>query len=167
MKARSPKSLLSALDYIPDFMSTYDDEIREALRAEIDAGRLKEAGDADNIFGLLKDFYARSGSKIDWDQVPGAIEYAEGDQSRQTTRFIEFFDEMCAKFRLSGLVLYAGDSLTNFALAASVVDMRRALPVLFEVPQHHYFVGPNGSWCMCMTMEGDMAFGCAEGPLLH
>ena len=148
-------------------MTAYDDEIRKTLKAEIDAGRLKEVGDAADVFGLVKKIYPRSGSKIDWDQVPGAIEDAEEDQSRQITRFIEFFDEMCAKFRLSGLVLYVGDSLTNFALASSVADVRRALPVLFEVPQHHYFVGPNGSWCMCMTMEGDMAFGCDAEPRLH
>jgi hypothetical protein len=74
---------------------------------------------------------------------------------------------LSASFGLNGLVLYIGDTLTDFALAASVADMRQALPVLFEVPQHHYSVGANASWCMCMTMEGDMAFGCAAVPPRH
>ena len=95
------------------------------------------------------------------------IVYYEEDRAQERTRFVEFFDWMCARFGLNGLVLYIGDSLTDFALAASVADMRQALPVLFEVPQHHYFVGANASWCMCMAMEGDMAFGCAAVPSLH
>jgi hypothetical protein len=64
---------------------------------------------------------------------------------------------------LNGHVLYIGDSLTDFALAASVANMLQALPV----PQHHYFVDANASWCMCMTTEGDMAFGCAAAPPLY
>ena len=148
-------------------MSAYEDEIRQALKAEIDAGRLKEAGAAIDVYRLLTKTYPRSGSKIDWSRVPGAIECSEEDQSRQTARFFEFLGEMCTRFRLNGLVLYIGDSLTDFALAASITDMRQALPVLFDVPQHHYFVGPNASWCMCMTTEGDMAFGRAAATPLH
>jgi hypothetical protein len=148
-------------------MSTYEDEIRQALKTEIDSGRLKEAGAAHDVFELVTKNYPTSGSKIDWKRVPGSIEYYEEDRSQERTRFVEFFDEMCARFGLNGLVLYIGGGLTDFALAASIVDMRQALPVLFDVPQHHYFVGPNASWCMCMTMEGDMAFGRAAVSPLH
>jgi hypothetical protein len=148
-------------------MSTYEDEIRRALKAEIDAGCLREAGTSDDLFSLLRKNYPASGSKIDWKRVPGAIECAEKDRSRQTEQFVEFFGEMRVRFGLNGHVLYVGDSLTDFALAGSIGAMQRALPVLLEVPQHHYFVGPNASWCICMTMEGDMAFGCAAAPPLH
>ena len=146
-------------------MSTYENEIRQALKTEIVSDRLGEVGAAHDVFELLTKNYPMSGSKIDWKRVPGSIEYCEEDQSQE--RFVEFFDEMCARFGLNGLVLYIGDGLTGFALAASTVDMRQALPVLFGVPQHHYFVGPNASWCMCMTMEGDMAFRRAAVSPLH
>jgi hypothetical protein len=129
-------------------MSIYEEEIWKALKTEIDSGRLKEAGAANDIFELLTRNYPVSGSKIDWKRVPGSIEYYEEDRAREPTRFVEFFDEMCARFGLNGLVLYAGDGPMDFALAASTVDMRRALPVLLDVPQHHYFVGPNASWCI-------------------
>jgi len=142
-------------------MSAYEGEIRQVLKVEIDAGRLKEAGAAYDVFELLKNTYPVSGSKIDWKRVPGAIEDCEAGDAEERSRFVEFFDEMCARFGLNGLVLYVGDGLLEFALAASIVDMRQALPVLLEIPQHHYFVGPNASWCMCMTMEGDIAFGRA------
>ena len=34
-------------------MSTYENEIRQALKTEIDFGRLKEAGAAHDVFELL------------------------------------------------------------------------------------------------------------------
>jgi hypothetical protein len=110
-------------------MSTYENEIRQALKTEIDSGRLGEVGAAHDVVELLTKNYAMSGSKIDWKRVPGSIEYYEEDRSQERMRFVEFFDEMCARFGLNGLVLYIGDGLTGFALAASTVDMRQALPV--------------------------------------
>lgn len=148
-------------------MSSYEDEIRQALKAEIDAGLLQELGAAEEVFQLLTINYPSSGSKIDWKRVAGSIECYEDDRSQERARFVEFFDEMCTRFGLDGLVLYVCDGPIDFALAGSVDAMRRALPVLFEVPAHHYFVGPSASWCMSMTMEGDMAFGRAGGASLH
>jgi hypothetical protein len=148
-------------------MSTYEDYIRQALKAEFEAGHLREVGGAANVFGPLAKVYPASGSKIDWKRVPGAVESSEENQSLHCSRFVEFFDEMRSRFELPGPVLYAGDSATDFALEAATDVMRRALPGLFEVPQHHYFVGPNCAWCMCMTMEGDMGFGRATMSSRH
>jgi hypothetical protein len=149
-------------------MSAYEDDIRQSLKSEFDAGFLSEAGSADDVFGLLAKVYPASGSQIDWKRVPGAIERSETDQREQPHQFVEFFNEMIATFELSGPVLYAGDSATDFALAGSIATMQRILPVLIAVPQHHYFVGPNATWCICMRMEGGMGFGRAATPLsLH
>lgn len=143
-------------------MSTYEDDLRLALKAEFDAGQIREIGDAANVFGQLLKAYPASGSKIDWKRVPGAIERAEEDDSLQLDRFVEFFDEMRSQFKLTGTALYVGDSATDFALEGTVDAFRRALPELIEIPQHHYFIGQNCSWCMCLTMEGDMGFGRVE-----
>jgi hypothetical protein len=148
-------------------MGSYENEIRQALKADIDAGLLQELGAAEEVFQLLTINYPSSGSKIDWMRVAGSIECYEDNRSQERTRFVEFFDEMCTRFRLDGLVLYVCDGPIDFALAGAVDAMRRALPVLFEVPAHHYFVGPSASWCMSMTMEGGMAFGRAGVAPLH
>jgi hypothetical protein len=145
-------------------VSTYEQDIRRALKDELDSGRLTEIGPADDIFGLLRKAYPSSGSKIDWRRVPGAIECTAGDGSEQTTRFLRFFDEMCCRFELSGPVIYVGDSATEFALAGSLETLRRISPVLIEVPQHHYFVGPNASWCICLTMENNLDFVTSDMP---
>jgi len=140
-------------------MSTYEDDLRLALKTDFDADQTCEIGDAALVFDLLSKTYPTSGSKIDWKRVPGAIERVEEDESLQLERFVQFFDEMCSRFDLAGPVHYAGDSATDFALEGTIDAIRRVLPELVEVPQHHYFIGPNCSWCMCLTMEGDMSFG--------
>lgn len=140
-------------------MSTYQDDLRLALKTEFDANQLREIGDAAAVFDSLSKAYPTKGSKIDWKRVPGAIECVEEDKSLQLERFLEFFDEMCSRFDLAGTVHYAGDSATDFTLEGSVEVLRRVLPKLVEVPQHHYFIGQNCSWCVCLTMEGDMGFG--------
>jgi hypothetical protein len=139
----------------------YDDDIRLALKAEFDVGQLLEAGPADDVFSMLAKVYPISGSKIDWTRVPDALEESEREHAFQLARFAAFFDEMCVRFGLKGGVLYVGDNAPEFAIAGTIDAMRRALPILLEIPQHHYFVGPSASWCMCLTMEGDMDFGRA------
>ncbi|HRN83056.1 MULTISPECIES: hypothetical protein [Nitrosomonas] len=146
-------------------MSTYEDDLRHSLKAEFDTGRIREVVDAAKVFSQLSKVYPTSGSKIDWKNIPGAIERTEEDKSLQLERFVEFFDEMCSRFELAGVILYVGDSATDFALEGTVDAFRRVLPELVEIPQHHYFVGPACSWCICLTMEGDMGFGRATAPL--
>jgi len=116
-------------------MSRYGDNVRQALKAEFEAGHLRVVGEATDVFGPLAKVYPANGSKIDWKRVPGAVESSEEDQSLQSTRFVEFFDEMRSRFELTGPVLYVGDSATDFALEGPIDVMRRALPELIEIPQ--------------------------------
>ena len=148
-------------------MNTYEDDVRSALKPQIDAGELRDVGDAATVFGSLSRAFPISGSKIDWMRVPGSVGSSEEDGSLQPQRFAQFFDEIQSTFGLTGPVIYAGDSATNFALEGAADAIRKALPTLLEVPQHHYFIGPGCSWCMCFTFEGDMNFGRSERASHH
>jgi hypothetical protein len=137
----------------------YEAELRKALHAAIESHRIKELGDSAPVFAKLMTAYPASGSKIDWDRVPGSIERVEEEEALQAEQFTAFFDEVIQKFRLAGDVVYVGDSATDFALMGSLGCMREVLPELLAIPQHHYLIGPESSWCLCFTMEGDMGFG--------
>ena len=137
----------------------YEKELRQELRHEFESGAIRELGDSSPFFAQLGQAYPAHGSKIDWGTIPGSIERVEADESAQIQSFNAFFEEMVQRFRLSGDVVYVGDSATDFALAGEVQAMHRVLRELLSVPQHHYFLGPECSWCMSFTMEGDMAFG--------
>lgn len=135
----------------------YEIELHRALRPAMVSRRLVSLGDSSAFFAQLAQAYPVSGSKIDWGRVPGAMERT--DEQHNIGEFTSFFDEVVLKCRLIGEVIYVGDSATDFALAGSVECMREALPELLAIPQHHYLIGPDTSWCMCFTMEGDMGFG--------
>lgn len=140
-------------------MSSYEDDLRQALAEEISAGNLTELDASDQVFALLSEKFPVFGSKIDWKNVPFSIEAHEADTTFHSERFEEFFDEMCLKHSLVGSVLYAGDGAADIALEGALDVMRRALPAILDIPQHHYFVETHGRWCICLTMEGDMAYG--------
>lgn len=148
-------------------MSTYEDDLRLALKSQFDTGHIRDIGASAAVLASLSRAFPASGSKIDWRRVPGSIESSESDESLQRECFVRFFDDMHSRFALTGPVTYAGDSATDFALEGTVDAIRKALPSLLEVPQHHYFIGPNCSWCICLTMEGDMGFGRGQVTLHH
>jgi hypothetical protein len=137
----------------------YEAELRKALRAAMESNRIRDLGDSSPFFAQLTKAYPASGSKIDWGRVSGSIERTEEEEALQIEQFVSFFDEVVQKFRLAGDVVYVGDSATDFALVGPMEFMREALPELLAIPQHHYLIGPESSWCMCFTMEGDMGFG--------
>ena len=143
----------------------YEAELRKALHAAMESHRVKELGDSPRNFAELIKAYPASGSKIDWDRVPGSVERVEEEESLQAEQFTAFFDEIVQKFRLAGDVVYVGDSATDFALTGSLECMREVLPELLAIPQHHYMIGPESSWCLCFTMEGDMGFGFRPSPI--
>ena len=142
-------------------MSTYEEDVRFSLKDDINAGLISETGEAELVFKELGKNFPVLGSKIDWDKIPGSIIDFEKCKEMQEKRFCKFFDDVRAKFSLSGDVIYVGDSATDFSLLGSIDTIRRHLPDLLEVPQHHYFVGVGCSWCICLTMEGDMGCGMA------
>jgi hypothetical protein len=137
----------------------YEAELRKALHAAMESNRIRDLGDSSPFFAQLTKAYPANGSKIDWGRIPDSIERTEEDETFQVEQFVLFFDEVVQKFRLAGDVVYVGDSATDFALAGPMESMREALPELLAIPQHHYLIGPESSWCMCFTMEGDMGFG--------
>lgn len=137
----------------------FESELRKSLRTAMVPGQIKEVGDSSVFFARLMDVYPARGSKIDWKSVPESIEQIEEDDSLQIERFLGFFDEIVQRNGLTGEVVYVGDSATDFALQAPLKIMREALSELLAIPQHHYLIGGESSWCMCFTMEGAMGFG--------
>ena len=137
----------------------YESELRQSLSAAMESNQIREVGDSSVFFAQLMDYYPAKGSKIDWKNIPESVEKIEEDDSLQIERFLEFFDEIVRRIGLTGDAIYVGDSATDFALQAPLTIMREALPELLTVPQHHYLIGAESSWCMCFTMEGGMGFG--------
>jgi len=108
---------------------------------------------------MIEEKYPFSGAKIDWKSIPCSISKKTNNYRKRNKDFIVFFHEMKKKFSLSGDVFYVNDSAIDFAIKGSIESIGKIIKYLLKIPQHHYFIGNEGNWCLCFTMEGYMDFG--------
>lgn len=140
-------------------MSAYDDDIARSIKTYLGAGTVAVIGVTEDFGDVLHRVFPFEGSKIDWDSLPLSVERHEYDQDLQMPAWVAFFEEMRHGFKLNGSAIYLGDNLTDVALRAPIEIMAGILPILLSVPQHNYIVHEHFLWCLCFTVEGDMAFG--------
>lgn len=140
-------------------MNFFEDNLMESIKYHAEPGSVGIFSDIEGAFKKISNIYPFSGSKILWESVDGSIEkYCDGADF-QKNQFQKFFLDTVSQFHLSGGVIYLGDSAIDFGLVGDVGSFIGIIGDIFEIPQHHYFVGADFSWCMSFTMEGGMAFG--------
>jgi hypothetical protein len=137
--------------------SYWDRQVRRALAPALGRGELRIVDDADALFGRLQSAYPVQGTKIDWSEVPGS--FSLNSQGSKQADFEEFFRENAPRMGLDTPAYYLSDSALSFAIAGSVRCIDQELRAILDNPEHHYFTAEDFSWCMALTMEGDMDFG--------
>lgn len=143
-------------------MNSYELEIVDALsRIGLTTAVVLEP-DSSALFSLLSRNFRSLGSKIDWERVPGSVKTQCPEGGVEETFFLQSYQSAISKFKLSGSVAYIGDSNTDFVIRSNCETMNLVLPIVFNVPQHHYLVHEQGIWCMSFTMEGEFGFGFSE-----
>ena len=135
-------------------MNYYENVIAESMDDAI--ARVRNG--APSVFSRISECYPLYGAKIDWRRLASCFEDRTSNLHRHPQRFEEFFHNVILRFRLEGDITYVGDGLTDFSLHGPIEKFDRLLGAIFDVPQHHYFLGRDLDWCMCFTMEGDMNF---------
>lgn len=141
-----------------DLMNSYEDDLMQFFANDIAAGNIVVLPDSTEYFMKLAAKFPFQGSKIDWEALPGSIEQMERRPRFQMEAFVHFFCNITTDCNLEGDIVYMGDSVTDFALKSRKEIFENFLRKIFEVPQHHYFVAVDFSWCMVFTFEGDMSF---------
>ena len=135
----------------------WDQQVRRSLRPALESGQLTIVDEVDELFGRLETAFPVEGTKIDWAEVPGSSYlFSQGGQRED---FERFFHQNAPRMGLDTPAYYVSDAALSFAIAGNVRSMGRCLPAILDNPQHHYFVARDFSWCMALTMEGDMNFG--------
>lgn len=138
---------------------TYDEELIEYFRDELSTGKVEIVSDSSNYFTRLADEFPTVGSRIDWTKVSNSWVEVANTQSDEVTQFVNFFNAAVDRYKLAGQVICMGDSATQIAMIFPVDLLRKKLDEILSIPQHHYFVAEDFSWCLVFTFEGDMAFG--------
>lgn len=142
-----------------DAENYFEAELLKHLHGALEAGIILVEADSAGYFSTLAQCYPVAGSKIRWSHIPGSIERHESAAHLQLAAGCDFFGEMVALHGLTGQAVHIGDSAVGFALLASVEEFARHLDALLSIPQHHYFVAADYSWCLALGMEGGMSFG--------
>lgn len=139
--------------------SYFDSELKKSLRKEVFAGRLRFIDCSQRLFEKMARQLPLDGSRVDWARTIRFSEEHFGSDDSAKIRFMIFFDKCLAQIQLRGDIFYVGDALTELAIAGDQFAMRKALPQILQVPQHHYFMDETVSWCLALSMEGDAGFG--------
>lgn len=140
-------------------MNYFESQILEEIEPLISSGKLSFLSSCENVFSIIAAKFPISSSRIDWSLVPGSIERFLERGELEVVEFANFFKLVTEKEGLNGPVTYAGDGATDFSVIGSVAVISEIIPSLVSIPQHHFFLGSGGDWCINFTFEGDMAFG--------
>ena len=139
-------------------MNFYEEELKQVLNLEILAGNVLVGANCIEKFTKLSSLCPFIGSQIDWSAFPEAIESHESRSDFQVGAFSDFFCKIIARHNLGGDLIYMGDGVTDFTLEAEKTIFLKYLNDIFSIPQHHYFLAKDFSWCMVFSFEGDMSF---------
>ena len=138
---------------------TYDEEIADSLREQNLERRFTTTENSMDLFSRLREEFPASGSRIQWDEVPGAVEEFSKSRESELADFRRFFFRIVREKELKGEMIYIGDSLTERCYVCEVQDFEKVVEIFLEIPQHHFLIGKDFRWCMSFMFEGYMGFG--------
>jgi hypothetical protein len=93
------------------------------------------------------------GTGVDWSRVTGSPRhwFAESDDAMSAV-----VADFVSAVRDRGAVIHVGDSLSPFAVRVTPEKLADVLPVLLEIPEHHYLVSDDRTWCGVFRFEGQV-----------
>lgn len=93
------------------------------------------------------------GTAVDWTRVGGSQRhwFAASDDDRPGVVI-----ELLAELPASDGVVHVGDSLSPYAVRIVNEQLADALAALLEIPEHHYLVADDRTWCAVFRAEGDV-----------
>ena len=135
----------------------WDQQVLNAMWQALEEGQLTINHEVDALFDSLESAFPVAGSKIDWNEVPGSV-YLFSQGAKQAD-FEHFYHANAIRMGLRTPAFYLSDAALSFAIGGDVGSIGQHLPAILENPEHHYFAAQDFSWCMALTMEGDLNFG--------
>jgi hypothetical protein len=142
-----------------------EEELRDEIQHKHSEAGITIEVSSEPYFEALQRHFPVRGSKIDWDKVPGARIRQADTVSREEhfDKAMAFTEEILETERLDREchVTVIGDSAMEGALKMRLWVLRSLLDSILRMPQHTYVLGPDTSWCLVFSMEGDLCFGYA------
>jgi hypothetical protein len=145
-------------------MNYHESELRKELSRQGISSQNLFVKDSQFFFTELNKYFPSDGSKISWQglhqRISEQVHQLDGDQRKVAS--VAFVSRVIQLLGKDTEIFYAGDSATEFLIRCPATDLLKIVPYLFDIPQHHYFSNRNFTWCMCISMEGDLDFGSRQ-----
>lgn len=134
-------------------MNYFDTELEKSLKTDnIHYERLPKK-DEKNLINKIQQKITFSGSQIDWKILPNATDLSHIDKSLA-------LNEISEKLNSLGVqrVIFLGNSAIEYAYSIAIADLRRALDIFAEFPQHTYIFPEQLHWIACLAFEGHIDY---------
>ncbi|NIL17434.1 hypothetical protein AU074_06670 [Pseudomonas sp. ATCC PTA-122608] len=134
-------------------MNHFDTELEKSLKTDnIHYERLPKK-DEENLINKIQQKITFSGSQINWKILQNATDLSHIDKSLA-------FSEISEKLNSLGVqrVIFLGDSAIEYAYSIAIADLRRALDIFAEFPQHTYIFPEQLHWIACLAFEGHIDY---------
>ena len=108
---------------------------------------------------LVEKQFSFYGSKINWEKTINHVGASYNDETliSEASAFVNKLRETVLVREEK--VIYIGDGLTSLVYTFDLSNLPKMLPILLSIPQHHYFLPVDCTWCICIAIENSFDFG--------
>lgn len=140
--------------------SSFETALLSDLAVAIGAGLIEVIPSSEAIISRVSATFPFVGSKIDWRELT-CHRHARTEAKNISLDFSNFLVGVCDQVGQEAPAIHIVDGNVVCALRASIWTFQQNLNPILKIPFHHYFFSEDLSWCVALTMEGDMDFGFA------
>lgn len=134
-------------------MSYFDDYLICTLKKECIHHVQLSSSDQEFFVNELQKKVTFIGNKINWETLQNPISLSALEKDSALTEISK---------RLSSLaiqnVIFLGDAAIDHAYSINITDIRKAIEVFSEIPQHTYISPENLCWIGCLAFEDYMNY---------
>lgn len=130
-------------------MSLFDEDLEKTLKKH--AIPYKQLPDKEQEYFIKKihEKVTFSGSQIDWKTLRNATELGNSDRPLALNIISE---QLCALGIQN--IIFIGDSAIEHAYSIKIKNIKKAVEIFAEFPQHTYIFPKRLHWIACLAFEG-------------
>lgn len=134
-------------------MNYFDNDLVETLKKYNICYEQLPREDQDAFIHRIQKKITFSGNQIDWDTLEGATELGNMEKTLALIKISEKLDSLGVQ-----KVIFLGDSAIEYSYSIEISDIKRALEIFADIPQHTYIFPEELHWIACLAFEGHIDY---------
>lgn len=134
-------------------MNLFDEDLVKTLKKHAIPHKQLSDKEQDEFIKKIHEKVTFSGSQIDWKTLKNATELGKAD--RPSALYI-ISEQLCSLGIQN--IIFIGDSAIEHAYSIKIKDIKKAVEIFAEFPQHTYIFPENLHWIGCLAFEGHIDY---------